>query len=99
MSSEWSWLMERDSPFRNYLNLGGNIVFFLLVAMVLVDYNGFQTSLECKAWKPMIDLAKHCPYGVKLDLCYAFPIPNPNFTTLNATQKPYGIPGTYTPIQ
>jgi hypothetical protein len=79
MEGEWDWIAKRDSPVRSMINLGVNVLLVMMVIWAAMDFNGFRLEVECKAWQPVIDIAKTCPHGVRSDMCFN-PIPYANFT-------------------
>jgi hypothetical protein len=76
--------------FRNYdrykrhVNFFGNVVIFVMAVYVVSDIEGFKNSIECKTWKPVVDVAKTCPYGVRTDMCFFFYDQNVTFTPYHA---------------
>lgn len=71
------------SRYQKFVNFFGNMLLFFLAVYIVSDIQGFKDSIECKMFKPVIDVAMTCQYGVRADMCY---------TVYNATFKPYHSP-------
>ena len=86
--SEWDWITNRNSPVRNAISLGANLLMLVLLGTILMDYDEFKHSIDCQAYQQVIEAAKQCTNGVRADLCHvewvtkSFDIINVNQTNL-----------------
>lgn len=80
----YKWFFGNYDRHKKYINFFGNLTMFFLAVYIVSDIEGFKNSVECKTWKPVIDVAKTCPYGVRTDMCYFSYDTNASFTPYHA---------------
>lgn len=60
----------KTHPIRPWINTVANILFIIMVLEIVVDFEEFKNYFEYKTYSPIIEIAKSCPYGVRVDMCY-----------------------------